>query len=126
MVCPALDETLWQRALDNLLSNAFKFSPPGGRVRLIVEDLQNGAPVSEAPTAGKPRMRLRVVDQGPGIPPQYRETIFDKFQIVASDRRDIKQVGLGLAFCKMVAEAHNGRIYVENNSPQGAIFIVEV
>ncbi|MCB9420348.1 MAG: response regulator [Ardenticatenaceae bacterium] len=120
-LCPELDETLFQRMVDNLLSNAFKFSAAGGQVRLIVEALQNGAAASDSS-----HMRLQVVDEGPGVPAEFRERIFDKFQIVASGRRDIKQVGLGLAFCKMVADAHNGRIYVTDNQPRGAIFTVEI
>lgn len=116
-----LDETLFERVVDNLLSNAFKFSPVGGQVRLIVEALPNGLVPSDSA-----RLRLQVIDEGPGVPDEYRDKIFDKFQIVASGRRDIKQVGLGLAFCKMVAEAHNGRIYVTDNVPQGAIFTVEI
>jgi two-component system sensor histidine kinase/response regulator len=118
---PVIDETLFQRLFDNLLSNAFKFSSPGGKVKLIVEALR-----TDASSAGVPQMRVQVVDEGPGVPAEFRETIFDKFQIVASGRRDIKQLGLGLAFCKMVADAHNGRIYVTDNKPQGAIFTVEI
>lgn len=110
----SLDANLWQRLLDNLLSNALKFSPIGGRVTLCLRPLGNG------------RFHLEVRDEGPGIPPEHRETIFDKFQIVATDRRDVKQVGLGLAFCRLVAEAHNGRISVTANQPHGAIFTIEV
>jgi two-component system sensor histidine kinase/response regulator len=69
---------------------------------------------------------LQVIDEGPGIAPEHYETIFDKFQIVATGRRDVKQVGLGLAFCKMVVEAHNGRISVAANSPRGSVFTVEL
>ena len=49
-----------------------------------------------------------------------------KFKIVATRRRDIAQVGLGLAFCKMVIDAHNGRIFVEPNKPRGSVFVVEL
>jgi len=109
-----LDANLWQRVVDNLLSNALKFSPAGGRIGLRLQGKEDG------------RFRLEVSDEGPGIPPEHRETIFDKFQIVAAGRRDVKQVGLGLAFCRLVVEAHNGRIYVSPNKPHGAIFTVEV
>ncbi len=72
------------------------------------------------------QVRIHVEDSGPGIPEEHRETIFDKFKIVASKRRDVSQVGLGLAFCKMVVEAHDGRIFMEPNDPQGSIFTVEL
>lgn len=108
-----VDAPLWQRVLDNLVMNALKFSPTGGRVVLQI-------------TRPHPNyIRLDLSDEGPGIPPEHREIIFDKFQIVATRRRDVQQVGLGLAFCRMVVEAHRGRIYTTANQPQGAIFTVE-
>ncbi len=107
-----LDANLWQRLLDNLLSNALKFSPAGGRVAVVLQPWAHG------------RFHLAVRDDGPGIPQEFQETIFDKFQIVATGRRDVKQVGLGLAFCRLVVEAHNGRIRVSANKPHGAIFTV--
>ncbi|MFO7682121.1 MAG: hybrid sensor histidine kinase/response regulator, partial [Chloroflexota bacterium] len=109
-----LDANLWQRLLDNLLSNALKFSPVGGHVTVCLWALDNG------------RFHLEIRDEGPGIPPEHHETIFDKFKIIASGRRDMKQVGLGLAFCRLVVEAHNGRISVTANEPHGAIFTIEV
>ncbi len=113
----SLDANLWRRVLDNLLSNAVKFSPTGGNVTLKVRYGSNGS---------TPHLNLQVLDEGPGIAKEHYETIFDKFKIVASGRRDVKQVGLGLAFCKMVVEAHNGRISVDANKPRGSIFTVEL
>ncbi|MCA9969369.1 MAG: response regulator [Anaerolineales bacterium] len=109
-----LDASLWQRMLDNLVANALKFSPPGATVRLCAE------------LRGAEGLRLRVIDEGPGIPAEFRETIFDKYRIVAAGRRDVQQVGLGLAFCRMVVEAHHGRIFVTPNEPRGAIFTIEL
>lgn len=109
-----LDANLWQRLLDNLLSNALKFSPVAGHITLCLRPMADG------------HFRLEVRDEGPGIPPEHRQTIFDKFQIVAAGRRDVKQVGLGLAFCRLVVEAHNGHISVTANKPHGAIFTLEV
>ncbi len=108
-----MDAHLWQRVLDNLMMNALKFSRTGGKVVLQV-------------TRPRPNhIRLDLSDEGPGILPEHREIIFDKFRIVATGRRDVQQVGLGLAFCRMVVEAHRGRIYTTANPPQGAIFTVE-
>ncbi|MEI2611202.1 MAG: response regulator [Candidatus Promineifilaceae bacterium] len=109
-----LDAPLWQRVLDNLVANALKFSPTGGQVLLQITRPQSD------------HLHLNLHDEGPGVPPEYRETIFNKFQIVATGRRDVQQMGLGLAFCRMVVEAHRGRVYVTANQPQGAIFTVEI
>lgn len=109
-----LDAHLWQRVLDNLVVNALKFSPIGGKVVLQVTRPQPD------------HVRLELSDEGPGIPSEHHETIFHKFQIVATGRRDVQQVGLGLAFCRMVVEAHRGRVNVTANQPHGAIFTVEI
>ncbi len=119
-----LDGSLWRRVVDNLISNAVKFSPPNGRIlfQLSYPILDNETLLDETAS----QLCLRVIDEGPGIPDEYQHSIFDKFEIVASGRRDVKQVGLGLAFCKMVMNAHNGRIFVTPNQPQGSIFTVEL
>ncbi|HID54481.1 MAG TPA: ATP-binding protein [Anaerolineae bacterium] len=108
----SVDANLWRRVLDNLVSNAIKFSPTNGVVTLRVS------------TEADSRLKMEVTDEGPGIPAELRETIFDKYKIISAGRRDVKQVGLGLAFCKMVVDAHNGRIFVTPNQPKGAIFTV--
>jgi two-component system sensor histidine kinase/response regulator len=118
----SLDANLFQRMLDNLISNALKFSPAESTVTLRVE-------YPEAKTASSlqgPRARIQVLDEGPGVPEEHRDRIFDKFEIVALKERDISQVGLGLAFCKMVVEAHGGQIFVDANEPQGSVFTVEI
>ncbi len=108
----SVDASLWRRVLDNLVSNAIKFSPANGVVALRVSTETGG------------RLKIEVTDEGPGIPAEHRETIFDKYKIIAAGRRDVKQVGLGLAFCKMVVDAHDGRIFVEPNQPKGSVFTV--
>ena len=113
-----IDQNLFRRLLDNLLSNAIKFSPEGGAVLI---ELSYGS-IAEFP---KRQAQLRIMDQGPGIPVTLQQTIFDRFDVGLS-RDAIPQIGLGLAFCKMVVEAHGGQIRVEDNQPHGAIFIVEV
>jgi two-component system sensor histidine kinase/response regulator len=118
----SLDTNLFQRMLDNLVSNALKFSPSESTVTLHVE-------YPEAKTASpsqEPRVRIQVLDEGPGIAEEHRDRIFDKFEIVALKGRDLSQVGLGLAFCKMVVEAHGGQIFVDANEPEGAVFTVEI
>jgi signal transduction histidine kinase len=117
-----LDANLFQRVLENLVSNALKFSSRESQVTLQVE-------YPRAKTllyASVPRVRIKVFDQGPGISEEDRERVFDKFEIVKLKEEGDPQIGLGLAFCKMVVEAHSGQINVEPNSPQGSVFVVEV
>jgi signal transduction histidine kinase len=118
----SLDANLFQRVLDNLISNALKFSPAESTVTLRAEypEAKTASPLQE------PRVRIQVLDEGPGIPEEHRDRIFDKFEIVALRKRDVSQVGLGLAFCKMVVEAHGGQIFVDANESQGAVFTVEI
>jgi signal transduction histidine kinase len=109
-----LDKALFQRVLDNLVANALKFSPDGSSVTVRVK---------ESPTL---HTRITVLDQGPGIAPEYCEQIFEQFQIVKLQESGPSQTGLGLAFCKMVVEAHGGKIFVQANEPKGCAFIVEI
>ncbi len=116
-----VDANLLQRLMDNLLSNAVKFSPAGSNITLRVEP-------SHCPDDGEnkyKRTKIQVIDEGPGIKEELRQHIFSKYEIGESVR-DVTQIGLGLTFCKMVTEAHGGRIYVEENFPHGSIFTVEI
>lgn len=112
----SLDVNLFERVLDNLLSNAIKFSPHESSVTLQVE----------YPQTGDFRARIKVLDEGPGIPREDRERIFDKFEIAGMKEQGALQIGLGLVFCKMVVDAHKGHIFVEPNYPAGSVFVVEI
>lgn len=67
-------------------------------------------------------MRCAVHDSGSGIPPEYRERIFDRFVQVKGPRGRRRGTGLGLTFCKLVVEAHGGRIWVESEEGKGSTF----
>ncbi len=116
-----LDESLFQRVLDNLVSNALKFSPTDNTVQIRVT-----YPDPQEASSEDSFVKIEVIDRGPGVPEEYRERIFDKFEIVAMRDSVSTQFGLGLAFCKMVVEAHEGKIYVIPNEPEGANFTVEI
>jgi signal transduction histidine kinase len=118
----SIDATLFKRVLDNLLSNAFKYAPEGSRVtvRLRYSEAADGIPHQADSFC------IQVIDQGPGIAPENYERIFKKFEVVALKQAGQEQVGLGLPFCRMVVEAHNGRISVSQNQPNGAIFTVQI
>jgi signal transduction histidine kinase len=98
----------------HLLSNAVKFSPPGGRVTVTVEQ-DNGQSV------------IRVADQGPGIPDAFRGRIFQKFaQADASDTRLKGGTGLGLSICKSIVECHGGDIGFSSEAGRGTEFTVRL
>ena len=91
-----------QQVLANLLSNARKYSPRGGPIR-ISSRLQGS------------QIEVRVTDNGLGIPTEGLEKIFEKFYRVESLlHRDVRGVGLGLAISREIIEAHNGRIWAES------------
>jgi hypothetical protein len=106
------DRELLRQMLSNLISNAIKFTPPGGRVTVILEEEASAA-------------RIVVQDTGRGIPEDQLEKIFERFhQVDASDTREHGGSGLGLAICKNIVEWHDGSIWVENLKEAGAKFTV--
>ncbi|HBE60416.1 MAG TPA: hybrid sensor histidine kinase/response regulator [Cyanobacteria bacterium UBA11159] len=106
-----VDMAMFRRVLDNILSNAIKFSPRQSQIVFGAEYLVSGG------------VNLRIADVGPGVPDELRQRIFDKYEI-GTIRQDVAQIGLGLAFCKVVVEAHGGNISIEGNHPQGSIFVI--
>ena len=106
----AADPKLLRRVLVNLLTNAIKHTPDGGRITVRVG------------TAGD-RVRIEVQDTGPGIPREYHERIFEKFGQVEGRREGRKySTGLGLTFCKLAVEAHAGAIGVKSEPGKGSTF----
>ena len=98
----------------NLLSNAVKFSPAGADVRVALEAPQG-------------RARIVVADQGPGVPPEFQDRIFDRFaQADSSHRRAKGGTGLGLAICQSIVEAHGGRIGFTSEPNVRTEFFVEL
>lgn len=97
------DATLLRRVLENLVGNAVKFTPPGGTV------------TTSARLEG-PGLHLVVADTGPGLAPEMEGRVFQKFCAGPEEERGS---GLGLAFCKLVVEAHGGQIWIESSPGQG-------
>jgi two-component system clock-associated histidine kinase SasA len=97
-----------EQAAANLISNALKFSPEGGAVRVeVVRD--NGEVI------------VRVFDTGPGIPAGLRTKLFQKFSRLGQNRNS-EGHGLGLSIVKSVIEAHHGRVWVESPPEGGSLF----
>jgi signal transduction histidine kinase len=98
------------RVIGNLIDNAIKFTPSGGRITVSARRSPDG-------------VQFSVSDTGYGIPPEQQDRIFEKFA-QAGIRAEGKRagVGLGLTFCKLAVEAHQGRIWVESEQGVGTTF----
>ncbi len=99
--------------VSNLIGNALRYTPEGGRIEVRALPCEGGA-------------RLEVADSGPGIPPEVRDHIFERFTQFAADGDRRGAAGLGLAIVKEIVEAHGGRIFVESKPGEGSRFIVEL
>jgi len=97
-----------RQVLNNLISNAIKFTDNGGQVSLFSKNL-GGA------------VQVVISDTGKGVPDDLKERLFDKF--VQGRGSEDKGTGLGLAIAKGIIEAHGGKIWIEDNQPKGAKFI---
>jgi signal transduction histidine kinase len=104
-----MDADMIRRVLINLLENAIKYTRSGGRII-----------VSARPQPAQ--VLISVADTGPGIPAAEHQRIFEKFSRIQEDGRP-KGLGLGLAFCRLAIDAHNGRIWVESQEGQGSTFL---
>lgn len=108
------------RILENLLSNACRFTPPGGQVRLQawVQDEREG-------NITRPYLLLTVADNGVGIPKIEQRRIFEPFYQLNNQRPDTESgMGMGLAVVKELVELHNGRVWVESTPGEGSVFHV--
>ncbi|TVR03932.1 MAG: HAMP domain-containing protein [Spirochaetaceae bacterium] len=109
-----VNENLLEQALINLVSNAIKFSPHGGRVDVRCRQEPG-------------RLRISVEDQGSGIPYRDLDRIFERFYRVDRARnRDLGGTGLGLAIVKHIAIAHGGEVTVESAEGRGSCFVLEI
>jgi two-component system sensor histidine kinase KdpD len=103
-----VDYIQMEQVFTNLLSNSLKYSPPGTTVKISARQTDDTT------------VWVQVCNQGPGVPEEHLERIFDKFyRVTAADR--VTGAGLGLSICKGIIEAHGGRIWAEN-LPDGLAF----
>jgi signal transduction histidine kinase len=103
-----IDRDLIGRVMQNLIDNALKFTPEGGHVCVTIQDM-----------LGNDRsLMVTIQDSGEGIPIEVQENLFQKFSRGDQIKRGS---GLGLYFCRMVVEAHNGRIWLEGSNENGTI-----
>ena len=102
------------RAIDNIIDNAISFSPPDGLVEVAATHVGD-------------EIRIRVDDEGPGVPPEHREAIFNRFHSVRPGAESFgRHSGLGLAIARAIVEGHDGQIDVtdRDDAPSGARFTI--
>jgi NtrC-family two-component system sensor histidine kinase KinB len=100
------NKIIW--VMTNLISNALRYVKAGGQIEIRAEKEES-------------KVRFSVIDDGPGIPPEYHSKIFQKF--VKVEGREEGGTGLGLAICKEIVNAHGGTIWVESVRGEGSTFI---
>jgi signal transduction histidine kinase len=96
----------------NLIDNAVKFTPEGGRIQILASRLPEDS------------ILVQVKDSGPGVPEEYRDKIFEPFSQIPGIRSRRRGSGLGLAFCKLAVEACGGKIWVESEPGKGSVFSI--
>jgi signal transduction histidine kinase len=99
--------------VSNLIANALRYTPNGGAISVSLSATNLGA-------------RLQVSDTGPGIPPEVREHLFERFAQWNINGSQPGSAGLGLAIAKEIVTAHGGRIFVDSEVNQGTRFTVEL
>jgi signal transduction histidine kinase len=110
-ITAGFDPRILRLALANLIHNAIKYTPAGGKIRVRVQARSNGDAIVE------------VADNGPGIPAAHHERVFERFYRTDSGRAsDAGGAGLGLAIARWAVEANGGRIELENGTPSGSVF----
>lgn len=109
-----IDPHLLQRVFENLLQNAYQYSPEGGKIRVRILRMIN-------------RMKIIIADQGPGIPEEKLDTIFTRYYRVGPVGEGAPEgLGIGLTISKGIVEAHGGKLYAQNSAESGAEFIIEL
>jgi two-component system phosphate regulon sensor histidine kinase PhoR len=113
--------------LTNLLDNAVKYTPEDGRVTVRASPAMRTVTTKKGKVKRKKGVRIEVEDDGPGVAPEHRERVFERFYRVDEGRaRREGGTGLGLAICRHLAEEMDGAVGVEPAAEQGAVFWVEL
>ena len=105
-----MDARLIVQVIINLVDNAIKYTQKGSRIQILTDKLESN-------------VRIRVTDDGPGIPDEAKPFVFDMCYTGANRIADSRRsLGLGLCLCRSIIRAHGGEISVSDNTPSGCIF----
>ncbi len=111
-----IDADKVERVILNLVDNALKYTPSNSSVVVRATE-------TESDKVPNGHVRIEVLDRGPGIPDDYKDHLFDQFVQVDGRKKVRRGVGLGLTFCRLVVEAHDGRIWIEDREGGGSAFV---
>ena len=103
------DKERLRQVVLNLLINASKFTPEGGKITLKAKEKDTS-------------LVMEIQDTGPGIPEEEQQRLFQPYHRQITDREHLSGLGLGLALCKYLVELHNGKIWVESQVGKGSTF----
>jgi signal transduction histidine kinase len=106
-----MDQAMIQRVLNNLIDNALKYSPENSQVTITAKLLADEM------------LEIRISDNGPGVPHEYQQKIFDRFVQVPGQSSRKRGSGLGLTYCRLAVESHQGNLWVEDRPGGGSIFV---
>ena len=110
LILAKVDAKLMVQVVINIVDNAVKYTPPGSTIVISTEKR-------------KDKVIVKIADDGPGIPDEAKPRIFDMFYTGAGKIADSRRsLGLGLALCKSIIDAHGGTLSVSDNKPHGAVF----
>ncbi len=115
------DRTRLEQILINLLGNAIKFSPPGAAIEISTHATSH----TRKGGSERPCVEFRISDEGPGVVPAYRQRIFEPY-VQIGEESGAGGLGLGLAICKRLVDAHGGAISVEGRSECGSSFVFTI
>jgi signal transduction histidine kinase len=115
------DRDLVRRIVENLIDNAYKYGPRQATISLdvVAATMDDGA---------EPAVEIRVRDEGAGIPPAYRQIVFEKYGRAsgAGGREARSSHGLGLVFCRRAVNLHGGAIWIDDQAARGSCFCVRL
>ena len=110
LILAKIDAKLMVQVVINIVDNAIKYTPPGSTITISTEKRQD-------------KVVVKIADDGPGVPDEAKPRIFDMFYTGAGKIADSRRsLGLGLALCKSIIDAHGGTLSVSDNKPHGAVF----
>ncbi len=116
------DKEKMEQVLKNILSNAVKYSPEGGVIRVkgeVVRSAEFGVGNSESETDPQSAIEISVADQGIGMTPEQVQKIFDKFYRADASDTAVEGTGLGMTIVKYIVEVHGGKVWVESEPGKG-------